>query len=90
MGQGSESSGMTLCDAQEMGRSAPRTPQPLAAADVVDMNMLNSLMLGLVTALAQAGVAFPRAETLQNCPTMLVFWISSFNHRSSPEYTKDD
>lgn len=68
--------------AQQMGRQAPRTPQPLAAADAVDVNMLNRLMLSLVMALAPAGIAFPTTAALQNSPTLSVFPSGSFNHRS--------
>lgn len=65
-----------------MGRRAPRTPQPLAAADAADVNLLSRLMLRLAMASAQAVIAFPRTAALQNFPTPLVFWNSSLNHRS--------
>lgn len=78
---GAQRQGAMRWDAQQMGRRAPRTPQPLAAADAADVNMLNRLMLRLVMASAPAVIAFPRRAALQNSPTPLAFRSGSFNHR---------
>lgn len=61
-----------------MGRHTLRTTQPMAAADVVDVNLLNRLMLRLVMASAHAEIAFPRTAALKISPTPLAFWNSSF------------
>lgn len=63
-------------DAQHMGRRALGTPQPLAAADVADVNLLNRLMLRLAMASAQAEIAFPRTAALKSSRTPLVFFWS--------------
>lgn len=65
------------------GQACTETPQPLAAADVADVNLLNRLMLtSLVMASAQEEIAFPRTAVRKNSPTPLAFWNGSLNHRS--------